>query len=85
MTASDEASLTQQIAEQTALFSKLKLENSEPSLVEEARKKLAELKKSLGILKNASGEGKDAGKKKERLLLKTAKVCHIPHKLTFHN
>lgn len=72
--ASEEVSLTQQIADQTALFNKLKLENSEPSLLEEAKKKLAELKKTLNLQKNASGDGKDAGKKKERLLLKTAKV-----------
>lgn len=78
--ASDEASLSQQIAEQSALFSKLRADSSEPSLVEEARKKLAEMKKSLGLLKNTSSDGKDAGKKKERLLLKTAKVCVAPFK-----
>ena len=72
--ASEEVSLTQQIADQTALFNKLKLENSDPSLLEEAKKKLSELKKTLNLSKNASGDGKDAGKKKERLLLKTAKV-----------
>ena len=72
--ASDEASLTQEIAELTAQVTKLKTEKSEPSLLEESKKKLSEAKKNLNLLKIAAGSGKDAGKKKERLLLKTAKV-----------
>ncbi|THH11587.1 hypothetical protein EW145_g537 [Phellinidium pouzarii] len=71
--ATTESSLSQEISEQTALVTKLKADNSETSLVEEARKKLAELKKNLNLLKNAASGGKDTGKKKERLLLKTAK------------
>ena len=63
-----------EIATQTELFNKLRLENAEPAALEETRKKLGELKKSLALLKNAAGGSKDAGKKKERLLLKTPKV-----------
>ena len=44
---------------------------------DDAWKKLGELKKSLGALKKEAGGGKDPGKKRERLLLKTAKVSPI--------
>lgn len=62
------------IAEQSALFNQLKAraDPAEVSDLEAARVKLGELKKSRGALLQASGGGKD--KKKERLLLKTAKV-----------
>ena len=70
-----EATLTLEIQEQSTLVNRLKSESADPSIYEEARKKLGELKKSLGVLKAAAGGGKDAAKKKERLLLKTAKVC----------
>lgn len=66
-------SLNQDIVQQTTLLNALRLQNAEDSAVEEAKKKLGELKKSLGALTKAAGGGKDA-KKKERLLLKTAKV-----------
>ena len=66
-------SLSQEIAQQTTLFNELRLQNAEPSSVEEAKKKLGELKKALGALAKTAGAGKDA-KKKERMLLKTAKV-----------
>jgi histidyl-tRNA synthetase len=69
-------SLNQEIAQQTTLFNELRLQNAEPAAVEEAKKKLGELKKSLGALTKAAGGSKDA-KKKERLLLKTAKVSGI--------
>ena len=67
-------SITQELTKQTALFNELRLQNVEPSVLDEAKKKLGELKKSLALLKGAGGS-KDAGKKRERLLLKTAKVC----------
>ena len=70
-------SLNQEIAQQTTLFNELRLQNAEPSAIEETKKKLGELKKSLGALTKAAGGGKDA-KKKERLLLKTAKVSPSP-------
>ncbi|KAI5121828.1 hypothetical protein M0805_003262 [Coniferiporia weirii] len=71
--ADTEVSLSQEISEQTALVAKLKADSSEATTVEAARKRLAELKKSLNLTKNAASGGKDTGKKKERLLLKTAK------------
>jgi hypothetical protein len=71
-------SLNQEIAQQTTLFNELRLQNAEPSAIEETKKKLGELKKSLGALTKAAG----GGKKKERMLLKTAKVspsmCDLP-------
>ena len=68
-------SLNQEIAQQTTLFNELRLQNGDPSTVEEVKKKLGELKKSLGALMKAAGGSKDT-KKKERLLLKTAKVSY---------
>lgn len=65
-------SLEAQIAEASARFSELRKQNAEPALVEEAKTKLGQLKQSFALL---YGGGKGADKKKERLLLKTAKVC----------
>ncbi|KAJ7292628.1 hypothetical protein C8J57DRAFT_1041644 [Mycena rebaudengoi] len=68
------ASIESQITEQTALFNQLRLQNAEPSVLDEAKKKLGELKRSLATSKNSGESGsKDASKKRERLLLKTAK------------
>ena len=72
--AATEESLTQEISEQSTLVAKLKSDSSAVVALEEAKKKLAELKKNLNLMKNAASGGRDAGKKKERLLLKTAKV-----------
>ena len=72
--AATEESLTQEIAEQSAVVAKLKAEASDVAALEAEKKKLSELKKNLNLLKNTANGGKDAGKKKERLLLKTAKV-----------
>lgn len=69
-------SLNQEIATQTTLFNELRVQDAGSPAVEEAKKKLGELKKALGALTKAAGGGKDA-KKKERLLLKTAKVNSI--------
>jgi Zn-dependent oligopeptidase len=62
------------IAEHSALFNQLKAraDPAEAADLKAAHVKLGELKKSRGALLQASGGGKD--KKKERLLLKTAKV-----------
>lgn len=65
-------SLNQEIEQQSAQLVTLKKQQAEGPIVEEAKKKLGELKKSLALLQG--GGSKDAGKKKERLLLKTAKV-----------
>jgi hypothetical protein len=64
--------LNAQLAQQTELFNKLRIENSDPVALEESRKRLGEIKRELASLKPG---GKDA-KKKERLLLKTPKVRH---------
>lgn len=66
-------SLSQEIAQQNTLCNDLRQQNAEASLQEGAKKKLGELKKALGALTKATGGGKET-KKKERLLLKTAKV-----------
>lgn len=68
-------SLNREIVQQTALFNDLRKQQADASAVEEVKKKLGELKRSLAQL---SG-GKDSGKKKDRLLLKTAKVRHYRH------
>jgi hypothetical protein len=63
------------IAEQSALFNQLKAK-ADPAAgaeLEAARVRLGELKKSRGALLQAAGAG-SKDKKKERLLLKTAKV-----------
>jgi len=67
------------IAKQSALFNQLKAE-ADPTKADElgaTHKKLGELKKSRGALLRAAGAG-NKDKKKERLLLKTAKVCCLP-------
>ena len=69
--------LEEEIAKQKALFNELRSKTpaGSPEL-EDAKKKLGELLKALGLSKSKGDAPKDAagGKKKERLLLKTAKV-----------
>ncbi|KAF9225165.1 histidyl-tRNA synthetase [Gyrodon lividus] len=73
-------SLTAEIAQQQALFNELRLQNTDGAAIDAAKKKLSELRKSLAMIGKAGGstggaggsENKDA-KKKDRLLLKTAK------------
>ena len=67
-------SLNAEIAQQNILCQTLVKQNGDSSALEEAKKKLGELKKSLGVLIKADAVSKNA-KKKDRLLLKTAKVC----------
>lgn len=67
--------LADAIAQQSALLVELRKQQADNASVEEAKKKLGELKKAHGQLLGAAGS-KDSGKKKERLLLKTAKVRH---------
>jgi histidyl-tRNA synthetase len=62
--------LNAELVQQTELFNKLRIENSDPVALEESRKRLGEIKRELAALKPG---GKDA-KKRERLLLKTPKV-----------
>lgn len=68
-------SLNHEITQQSALLADLRKQQAEASIVEEAKKKLGELKKSLASLDG--GSSKDGGKKKERILLKTPKVCLV--------
>jgi len=73
--ASSVDALNAELAQQTELFNKLRVENSDPVALEESRKRLGEIKKELASLKPA---GKDA-KKNKRLLLKTPKVRPSVH------
>ncbi|KAJ7157316.1 hypothetical protein C8R46DRAFT_1004259 [Mycena filopes] len=67
-------SISEQISTQTALFNQLRLQNAEASVLDEAKKRLGELKKSLALSKGSDGTSGAAGaKKRERILLKTAK------------
>ncbi|KAH9170528.1 histidine-tRNA ligase [Lactarius sanguifluus] len=61
--------LNAELAQQTELFNRLRIDNSDPTALEESRRRLGEIKRELAALKPG---GKDA-KKKERLLLKTPK------------
>ncbi|KAL1951084.1 hypothetical protein VTO73DRAFT_233 [Trametes versicolor] len=64
--------LADEIAAQSSLLNDLRKQQADPAVVEEAKKKLGDLKRSLALQQNANGGAKD-GKKKERILLKTAK------------
>ncbi|KAF7791075.1 hypothetical protein EIP86_002036 [Pleurotus ostreatoroseus] len=64
-------SLNAEIAERSALFNDARKQGADPAIIEEHKVKLGELKRALGQLMGAGGS-KDA-KKKDRLLLKTAK------------
>ncbi|KAF7304245.1 Histidyl-tRNA synthetase [Mycena chlorophos] len=68
------SSLEELVATQTALFNQLRESKAEASVLDEAKKKLGELKKSLALSKTTgNASSKDGGKKRERMLLKTAK------------
>jgi len=70
--------LSAAIAEQTQRLNDLRLSKvQDQAAVDEAKKKLSELKKTLGELKRGAAGPKEDIKKRERLLLKTAKVCLI--------
>ncbi|KAI0333986.1 histidyl-tRNA synthetase [Cubamyces sp. BRFM 1775] len=67
--------LASEIAAQSTLLNDLRKQQADPALVEEAKKKLGDLKRSLALLQNANtgASGAKEGKKKERILLKTPK------------
>ena len=71
-------SLAAEIAQQTTLVNELRLQSTDPVALDAAKKKLGELKKTLGAIGKANASSGLAGtsesKKKDRLLLKTAKV-----------
>jgi histidyl-tRNA synthetase len=74
MSAPELGALNQSIQEQSALLRTLREQSAEPSRIDEAHKKLGDLRRTLGQL-TAAGKERDKadGKKKDRLLLKTAK------------
>ncbi|KAG2357513.1 hypothetical protein BDR07DRAFT_1490656 [Suillus spraguei] len=78
MTTEVSDSLTAEIAQATGALNDLRLQNTDPASIDAVKKRLGELKKSMAAM-NSAGGSKDAGKKKERLLLKTAKVCSNAH------
>ncbi|KAG2746751.1 histidyl-tRNA synthetase [Suillus brevipes Sb2] len=65
-------SLTAEITQATGTLNDLRLQNADAASIDAAKKRLGELKKAMAAI-NSAGGSKDAGKKKERLLLKTAK------------
>ena len=76
-------SIAQEISQQTALFNDLRKQQAEASVIDEVKKKLGELKRSLASLTGESS--KDGGKKnKERILLKTPKVCCVQVRAVAH-
>lgn len=66
--------LNREIAQQSRLLNDLRRQQADAATVEEVKKKLGDLKRALGQL---SGGSREESKKKERLLLKTPKVCQI--------
>jgi histidyl-tRNA synthetase len=81
----DATSLAAEIERQKVLFNDLRINPATPvTALEQAKKQLGDLQRALGVLKKKEGanekkdgaeqEAKDPAKKKERLLLKTAKV-----------
>lgn len=68
--------LNQEIAAQSTLLTDLRKQQAEASIVEEAKKKLGDLKRALALLSGA-GSSKEGAKKKERILLKTPKVRSV--------
>ncbi|KAG2106986.1 uncharacterized protein F5147DRAFT_699007 [Suillus discolor] len=72
MTTETSDSLIAEIAQATGALNDLRLQNADASSIDAAKKRLGELKKTMAAM-NIAGGSKDAGKKKERLLLKTAK------------
>jgi hypothetical protein len=65
-----------EIAQQTALLNELRIQKADSSAIDEVKQRLSDLKRSQAVLRAQGGSSKDAtaSKKKERLLLKTAKV-----------
>ncbi|KAI5998217.1 hypothetical protein EDD15DRAFT_2244375 [Pisolithus albus] len=72
--------LSAEITKQTALVNELRLQNSDPAELDAAKRELGKLKQKFGAIARASDlaangalVSRDEGKKRERLLLKTAK------------
>jgi hypothetical protein len=70
--------LSAAIAEQTQRLNDLRLSKvQDQAAIDEAKKKLSELKKTFGELKRGAAGPREDIKKRERLLLKTAKASLI--------
>ncbi len=70
--------LAEEVAAQNAAVNELRKQGADNAAVEEAKKRLGELKRNLALLQHAAGAGGKGEKKKERMLLKTAKVRARP-------
>lgn len=71
----DPQALSAAITEQTQRLNGLRLsKDQDQAAIDEAKKRLSELKKTLGELNRGAAGPKEDVKKRERLLLKTAKV-----------
>ena len=70
--------LAEEVAAQNTLVNELRKQGADSAAQEEAKKRLGELKKNLALLQHAAGAGGKGEKKKERMLLKTAKVRGWP-------
>lgn len=74
----DPKALSAAITEQTQRLNDLRLSKvQDQAVIDEAKKKLSELKKTLGELNRGAAGPKEDVKKRERLLLKTAKVSLV--------
>ena len=74
----DPQALSVTVTEQTQRLNNLRLSKvQDQAAIDEAKKKLSELKKTLGELKRGAAGPKEDVKKRERLLLKTAKASLI--------
>ncbi|KAI0652587.1 histidyl-tRNA synthetase [Trametes meyenii] len=74
-TPSSPDALASEIAAQSALLADLRKQQADSAQVEDVKKKLGDLKRTLALLQNANAGagGSKEGKKKERILLKTPK------------
>ncbi|KAI1790933.1 histidyl-tRNA synthetase [Ganoderma leucocontextum] len=70
--------LAEEVAAQNAVVNELRKQGADNAAVEDAKKRLGELKRNLALLQHAAGTGGKGEKKKERMLLKTAKVRARP-------
>ena len=69
--------LNAEIARQTSILNELRLQNTDAAAIDAAKKKLSELKRSKATIPkavHADADGASNESKRERLLLKTAKV-----------
>ncbi|RDX46824.1 histidyl-tRNA synthetase [Lentinus brumalis] len=73
MSSPNPEALAAEVAAQSALVNDLRKQQADAATVEEAKKKLGDLKRTLALAQNAANGGGKGEKKKERMLLKTPK------------